>query len=89
MKAISSFFAAMIVLGGFCLPVAVATRATEDQPHMQEALEALKQARHHLEQAIPDKGGHRAAAIKAVDEAIKHTQEGIEYGNPHHDNEKK
>jgi len=50
---------------------------------MREALEALQAARHHLEQAEPDKGGHRVAAIKAVDNAIRHTQEGIGYANRH------
>ena len=57
--------------------------AVEIQPHMREALEALQAARHHLEQAEPDKGGHRVAAIKAVDNAIRHTQEGIGYANRH------
>jgi hypothetical protein len=91
MKSISKLFVVAVILGLFSLPAAVATTpvAVEDQPHMQEALEALKQARHHLEQAIPDKGGHRAAAIKACDEAIKHAQEGIEYANTHPDHDKK
>ncbi|HLW52056.1 MAG TPA: hypothetical protein VKW06_04355 [Candidatus Angelobacter sp.] len=87
MKSISRFLAAAVILGLFSFPAIRATSpaAVEDQPHMKEALESLKQARHHLEQAVPDKGGHRAAAIKACDEAIKHTQEGIEYANTHHD----
>lgn len=87
MKAISRLFAVAVILGLFSLPAAVARTpvVVEDQPHMQEALEALKQARHHLEQAVPDKGGHRAAAIKACDEAIKHAEEGIKFADEHHD----
>lgn len=87
MKAISRFLAAAVIVGLFSLPAAVATTpvAVEDQPHMQEALEALRQARHHLEQAVPDKGGHRAAAIKACDEAIKHAEEGVKYADEHHE----
>jgi hypothetical protein len=83
MKAIGKVLALAVILGLFSIPSAMATSPVEDQPHMKEALEALKQARHHLEAAIPDKGGHRAAAIKAVDDAIHHTQEGIEYANHH------
>ena len=30
----------------------------EDQPHMQAALDAMKQAQEHLQQAEHDKGGH-------------------------------
>ncbi len=85
MKAFGKLLALTVILGLFSIPAAMATPPAEDQPHMQEALDALKQARHHLEAAIPDKGGHRAAAIKACDEAIKHTEEGIKYAQEHHD----
>lgn len=82
MNALSRLFAIVVILGLFTIPAALATTPpVEDQPHMQEALDALKQARHHLEQAIPDKGGHRTAAIKACDEAIKHAEESIKYSS--------
>ena len=68
-------------------PAAAAAPATapavEIQPHMREALEALRAARRHLEEAQPDKGGHRVAALKAVDNAIRHTEQGIGYANRH------
>jgi hypothetical protein len=68
-------------------PAAAAAPATapemEIQPHMREALEALRAARRHLEEAEPDKGGHRVAALKAVDNAIRHTEQGIGYANRH------
>lgn len=85
MKAMRKMLFLAVVLALFSIPAAVATTPApvEDQPHMQQALEALRQARHHLEAALPDKGGHRAAAIKACDDAIKHTQEGIQYANEH------
>jgi hypothetical protein len=51
---------------------------------MQQALDALRQARRHLEQAIPDKGGNRTAAIKACDEAIRRAEAAIKYANDHH-----
>jgi hypothetical protein len=55
----------------------------EDQPHMQAALESLRQAKEHLQQAEHDKGGHREKAIKSVDAAIKHVEEGMKYDNTH------
>src|SRR4051812_26744217 len=34
-------------------------RHPEPQPHMREALDALRSAEHHLNEATGDKGGHR------------------------------
>lgn len=88
MKKISKLFALTIILGLLSVPItAVASYDDEDQPHMQAALEALQQAKHHLEEAKHDKGGHRVAAIKAVDAAIKHVKEGMEAGE-HHEHKK-
>jgi hypothetical protein len=85
MKAIAKMLALAVIPGLLIIPASVATTApsAEDQSHMQQALDALRQAKRHLEEAIPDKHGYRSAAIKAVDEAIKHTQQGIEYANKH------
>ena len=85
MKAIGKLLVLAVILALFTIPTAVATSAApvENQPHMKEALEALRAARHHLEQAEADKGGHRVAALKACDEAIKHTEEGIQFANTH------
>jgi hypothetical protein len=65
---ILSLFAFLIL--GFSL-------ATAAQPNMQAALAALKNARRSLVDATPDKGGHRANAIKLTDQAIAETQAGI------------
>ncbi|HEV7589030.1 MAG TPA: hypothetical protein VGO40_13010 [Longimicrobium sp.] len=35
----------------------------EQQPHMRLALDALRSAEHHLNEASGDKGGHRVRAI--------------------------
>ena len=85
MQKLSKFFALTIVLGLLSMPITAATSHAddEDQPHMQAALEALQQAKHHLEEAKHDKGGHRAAALKAVNDAIKHVKEGMEVGEKH------
>jgi hypothetical protein len=94
-KAISKIFALALVLGVISFtaataktpasnPSPTAAAAVEEQPHMEAALKSLKEAREHLQQAEADKGGHRAAAIKATDEAIKHTEMGMKFAD-HHD----
>ena len=51
------------------------------QAHMQSALTSLQSALSELNQAETDKAGHRANAIKLVNEAITQVQEGIKAGN--------
>jgi hypothetical protein len=53
------------------------------QPHMQAALEHLRDARNELQEASHDKGGHRAKAIDLVNQAIDDVQAGIRYDNRH------
>jgi len=56
------------------------TSATPDQPHMQAALDYLRQAKSNLENASSDKGGYRRKAIDEVNNAIDETKKGIEAG---------
>jgi flagellin-like hook-associated protein FlgL len=51
-----------------------------DQPHMQAALDHLRQAKTNLERASSDKGGYRNRAIDAVNDAIDETKKGIDAG---------
>ena len=82
MKRSAKLFALTLVLGLLSVPIsAVANYEDEDQPHMQAALDALKQAEQHLNQAKHDKGGHRVAALKATREAIKHVEEGMKFAD--------
>jgi hypothetical protein len=95
-KAIPKILALTLVLGAISLtaataktpasnPTPTAAAVVEEQPHMEAALKSLREAREHLQQAEADKGGHRAAAIKATDEAIKHTEMGMKYADNHKD----
>jgi len=68
--------------GTLAMGVAIG-HAAADQPHMQAALDALKTARGELNAATADKGGHRVAALHAVDEAIKETRAGMEFDRKH------
>ena len=54
-----------------------------DQPHMQAALDSLNTAKHELEVAKSDKGGHRVKALSLVNDAISQVEQGIEYDRTH------
>lgn len=75
----------IVVALGLCIPLSMAKAPAPavDQPHMQAALEHLQAAKAELEKAEADKGGHRVAALKATNDAIHHTQEGIEFARTH------
>ena len=60
-----------------------AGRLSAAQPHMVNALNALKTAKVELEAAMADKGGHREAALKLVNDAITQVQDGIAYAKTH------
>ena len=64
-------------------PLLARSRAEADQPHMEAAREALKNAQHELNAATADKGGHRAKAIDLVKSAIAEVEQGIEWAKKH------
>jgi ABC-type Na+ efflux pump permease subunit len=83
MKTIFRALALLVMFGVFAAPVTMASATVEEQPHMKAVLEYLRLAKAALEQAEADKGGHRVAALKATDDAIHHTEEGIKFANHH------
>ena len=53
----------------------VAPAATPDRhPHIDEALEAMRSAKHQLETAEKDFGGHRVKAIEHLNQAIREAE---------------
>lgn len=54
-----------------------------DQPHMQAALDALRNAQRELHEAEADKGGHRVRAEKLVRDAIAEVEKGINFDRRH------
>ena len=58
-------------------------RATADQPHMRSALEHLRAAKSELEIAERDKGGHRAKALRFVNDAIGQCEMGMQFDRTH------
>jgi hypothetical protein len=56
-------------------PAAPAVAAMpERHPHIDEALEAMRAAKKHLETAEHDFGGHRVKAIEHLDAAIREAE---------------
>ena len=55
----------------------------EAQPEMTAAMQHLQEAAHDLEVAAQNKGGHRAKALKMVQQAMREVQAGIQYDNTH------
>ena len=67
---IMSFFALLVLL----LALSPASPAGERHPEIQAALNALQNAKAHLQAASHDFQGHRVDAMRAVDEAIHQLQ---------------
>jgi hypothetical protein len=53
------------------------------QEHMFNARNNLQQGLAELQQADPDKGGHREQAINLVQQAIDQVNQGIQYAQQH------
>jgi hypothetical protein len=55
-------------------PAPAAAAVPERHPHIDEALESMRAAKHHLESAEHDFDGHRAKAIEHLDRAIREAE---------------
>lgn len=66
-------------------PRAGAPNPRGHQIHMDDAIVRLREARYQLDLAEHDKGGYRDKAIASIDQAIKDTQDGIDYAAAHLD----
>ena len=60
-----------------------ATSMKADQPHMQRALELLRQARAEIYAASATKGGYRTTAVEHINRAIDQIEKGILYDRQH------
>jgi hypothetical protein len=63
-----------LVLFALAFPVGAAAPAPP-HPHITEALESMRAAKHHLETASHDFHGHRVKAIEHLDQAIHEAEE--------------
>jgi hypothetical protein len=60
-------------------PVVQATAQKEPHPRIRASLRALKAARAELMAAPHDFGGHRADAVKAIDQAVQQLNLALTY----------
>jgi len=74
---------ALLVLSAFLLFGFLTGRATAAQPHMHAALDHLKAAKAELDAADSDKGGHRVAALRLVNDAIVQVEKGMRFDARH------
>jgi len=51
----------------------------ERHPEIRHAIRSLEKARDYMQNAAHDFGGHREAALKACDDAIKQLNEALKY----------
>ena len=79
----------MVLVLTMLLSLASPVFAEEKQPHMQEALTHLREAKKSLQAAEANKGGHREKAMELVDQAIKQVEDGIQYANQHEEKKEK
>jgi hypothetical protein len=79
------FLVAVIMAASFAIWSGSGTKvqAQERQPHMQAALQHLREAQEELRAAERDKGGHRANAVRLVEQAITEVDAGIHYADKH------
>jgi hypothetical protein len=72
----------MLGVGAACtiFGAAIGGSAMAYQSHMWGALHYLQGAQSELAAALPDKGGHRAAAMGLVSQAISEVRAGIAVG---------
>ena len=78
-RRIGSWRTAFCFLGMLAAFFVIGCVTGREQPHMEAALTQLQSAKTELQNAMADKGGHRARAIGIVDRAIAEVQAGIDY----------
>jgi len=80
---VSKSLLVLLVLSACVLFGCLTGRATAAQPHMQAALDHLKAAKAELDAADADKGGHRVAALRLVNDAITQVEKGMRFDATH------
>jgi hypothetical protein len=76
MKFISGIVLGVVLFAGITL---FAQNERAMHPRLAAAITALRDAREYLQQAPHDFGGHKAAAIRATDEAIRQLNFALQY----------
>ena len=75
--------AALAATGAVAALAVSATAAEARQPNMERAIDRLREARRALQDAPPNKGGHKERAMELIDRAIEQVKEGIVFAERH------
>ncbi len=81
-KRIATFIGLLFLLSTvvFCAPATVnVAQASGRHPRVVRAMEELRDAQSLLKQAPPIYGGHKAKAIKRIDEALRQLRLALDY----------
>jgi len=70
----------MFVMTGILMSLSQSAFAMR-QPAMENAMRALDNAERILKKALPNKGGHRAKAMRHIRKARQEVRKGIEFAN--------
>ena len=65
-------------------PVNMEVAGAAGQPHMKNAMVALREARKQLVEAKGDKGGHRGKALELIDQAMHDVHDGVMWADKKH-----
>ena len=79
-KTIAIWITVLMLMLELAVPMfhsALAKPAPDVHPEYHDAINDLRNARKHLEHALPDGYGHRDRAIRAIDGAIRECDEAI------------
>jgi len=74
------YISGSLVTAGLLMAISQSAFAMR-QPAMENAMRALDNAERILKKALPNKGGHRARAMKHIRKARQEVRKGIEFAN--------
>ena len=79
-KTLAPIILALLILGSiWTVGPASAQPMPEKHPQIHKAEKLLREAKHHLEDAAHDFGGHRVKAIEAIDHALEELRLALEF----------
>jgi hypothetical protein len=76
---LTSLLVTVMLALGLTLASAAPAASPEPHPSIRRAIGALEAAKHDLEHAAHDFGGHRVEAIEAINHALEQLHKALEY----------
>ena len=85
MKIATLVFLALMIVSPTATMFSAAPQQKDAPAEVEAARRALEGARNDLAHAGGEWGGHRAAAVKHIDEALRELSEAEQFARQHHD----